>query len=103
MRGPNGKGTVWRRDAGRPDPAAKADPEDGLDRAALWDTLTRLDAPIAVVLGSSFPAVTGEDIDTLLDRRPDATVIEVDGAGHEVQRDRPDALAETLDRLVPGA
>jgi pimeloyl-ACP methyl ester carboxylesterase len=66
------------------------------DWSSLWDDVSAYPGPITLVRGSTSPVVTDEDVAELQRRRPDATVIVVEGAGHSVQGDRPLELAEII-------
>jgi pimeloyl-ACP methyl ester carboxylesterase len=70
----------------------------GLDD--LWDAVERLQVPLTIVRGGTSPVVDDADIDEVKRRRPDATVIVVDGAGHSIQGDKPLELAEILRRQL---
>jgi pimeloyl-ACP methyl ester carboxylesterase len=79
---------VWRHQRfPRPD-AAPARPE------GLWDVLEALPQPVVLVRGMARGSVVDDDDEReLRRRRPDATVVHVEGAGHSVQGDRPLDLA----------
>jgi pimeloyl-ACP methyl ester carboxylesterase len=70
----------------------------GLDE--LWDAIERLRVPLTVVRGGTSPVVDDADIDEVRRRKPDATVIVVDGAGHSIQGDKPLELAEIFRQLL---
>jgi pimeloyl-ACP methyl ester carboxylesterase len=70
----------------------------GIDE--LWDAVERLRVPLTVVRGGSSPVVDDADIDEVRRRKPDATVIVVDGAGHSIQGDKPVELAAVLGQLL---
>jgi esterase len=59
----------------------------------LWDVYARLSMPLLLVRGSLSPIVDDDDVAEVLRRRPDASVIVVQQAGHSVQGDQPVTLA----------
>jgi pimeloyl-ACP methyl ester carboxylesterase len=66
----------------------------------LWEAVSRLRVPLALVRGSVSPVVDDEDVAELLRRCPAAVVEVVADAGHSVQGDKPLELARILaDRL----
>lgn len=72
------------------------------DITHLWDDLERFAGPVTLVRGMRQQSVVGdEDVDELLRRRPDATVVEVD-AGHSVQGDQPIELATIIEVAIRG-
>ena len=72
------------------------DPEARPDITSLWDALAVLDAPVTLVRGTRPQSVVADDdTNELRERRPDATVIEID-AGHSVQGDQPVELAAII-------
>lgn len=86
---------VWRHQ--RHEPAALTpDPVEDL-----WSVLERLEMPITLIRGMAQGSVVDDaDVDELLRRRRDASVVEVPGAGHSVQGDAPIVLAEILRSVV---
>jgi pimeloyl-ACP methyl ester carboxylesterase len=70
----------------------------GLDE--LWDAVEHLRVPLTVVRGGTSPVVDDADIEEVRRRKPDATVIVVEGAGHSIQGDKPLELAEILRQLL---
>jgi pimeloyl-ACP methyl ester carboxylesterase len=72
----------------------------GPDFAALWDKVDAVKAPLTLYRGSRSGVVGDEDVEELLRRKPDATVIVVDGAGHSIQGDKPVELAGLLRDLL---
>jgi pimeloyl-ACP methyl ester carboxylesterase len=68
---------------------------------SLWRDLADSRAPLLLVRGGRSPAVTDAHVRELRRLRPDALVEVVEGAGHSVQSDRPELLAEVLERFVP--
>ncbi len=67
---------------------------------ALWQDLAGSRAPLMLVRAGRSPAVTGEDAETLRRLRPDARVEVVEEAGHSVQGDYPERLAELLGQFI---
>lgn len=66
------------------------------DFTGLWADIEKIESPTALVVGGDSAFVADEDIEDVRSRLPDARVHRVDGAGHSVQSDRPDALASLL-------
>jgi len=62
----------------------------------LWDDVSRIDVPVALVRGGDSGFVGEEDVAEFVERRPGLTVEVVPGAGHSVQSDRPRELATFL-------
>ena len=67
----------------------------------IWRDLADSRAPLMLVRGGSSPAVTDADVEELRRLRPDARIEVVEGAGHSVQSDRPERLAELLAQFAP--
>jgi pimeloyl-ACP methyl ester carboxylesterase len=79
---------------------------DTTDRVAefadWWDAISALTVPLLLVRGLAWSVVDDDDVAELLRRQPGATVVEVEGAGHNIQGDRPLELAGILaDFLFP--
>jgi pimeloyl-ACP methyl ester carboxylesterase len=66
----------------------------------LWRDLAGSRAPLMLVQGGRSPAVTDADIETLRRLRPEARVEVVEEAGHSVQSDQPERLAELLGQFI---
>jgi pimeloyl-ACP methyl ester carboxylesterase len=89
---PNPDGTwSWRYD--RPSEELRPIAEEAGD---LWATIGSLPHPLLLARGSRSPVVGDEDVARLIELRPDAGVVVVDGAGHSIQGDRPVELARLL-------
>ncbi len=68
-----------------------------LEAGELWQAISDLQVPLLLVRGMRDGSVVGDDDEAqLLERRPDATVVHVEGAGHSVQGDQPVVLATVL-------
>jgi pimeloyl-ACP methyl ester carboxylesterase len=67
---------------------------------ALWRDLAPSRAPLLLVRGGRSPAVADADVEMLRRLRPDARVELVEEAGHSVQSDRPEQMAELLNRFL---
>ena len=63
---------------------------------SLWPGLAGSRAPLMLVRGGRSPAVADADVEALRRLRPDARVEVVEEAGHSLQSDRPERLAELL-------
>lgn len=88
---------VWRyrRDDGSGLPVERHGGE--VDFARLWSALEHSTVPVLLVRGMQPQSVVDDaDVAELKRRRPDARVVEVQGAGHSVQGDTPLELAEIL-------
>jgi pimeloyl-ACP methyl ester carboxylesterase len=88
---PDGRWT-WRYDRPRAN--------GGHTYEQLWEDVSALSVPVALVRGGRSPFVGDEDAAEFSSRSPGATVAVVDGAGHSVQSDRPRELASLLRRLL---
>jgi pimeloyl-ACP methyl ester carboxylesterase len=66
----------------------------------LWRHLGSSTTPLMLVRGDRSPAVTDVDIETLRRLRPEARVEVVEQAGHSVQSDQPEQLAELLAQFI---
>jgi pimeloyl-ACP methyl ester carboxylesterase len=85
-------GWSWRYD-----PMRSWSDEKGMpDFSTLWSVVDAVDAPLLLVRGGTSGVVGDEDVEELLRRRPAATVVTVDDAGHSVQGDKPVELARIL-------
>jgi pimeloyl-ACP methyl ester carboxylesterase len=62
----------------------------------LWDDVSAIEQPLLLVLGSRSGVVDVADTAELLRRRPTATAVTIDDAGHRVQGDKPVELAAAL-------
>jgi len=82
------------------DAAVAAEPAPVAALSALWDIVSGLGCPLTLFRGSLSPVVDDADVDELLRRRPDAEVVEIEGAGHSIQGDRPVELAGLLRGLL---
>ena len=69
----------------------------------LWATLEQIPVPITLIRGMAKGSVVdNDDVAELRRRRSDATVIEVENAGHSIQGDAPLVLADILRGLLHG-
>lgn len=93
---PDGRWT-WRYDdlyawTGRGEPPVDPEP--------LWEALHQLNGPVHLVRGELSDVVTDADVAHLLRLRPGATVVTIDGAGHNVQGEQPVALGAFLVEVI---
>jgi pimeloyl-ACP methyl ester carboxylesterase len=58
------------------------------------DELSRISPPTLVVAGSADEATPGPDTDLLVERIPGARHVELEGAAHLANLERPEAFAE---------
>ena len=88
----------WRYDRrGRGEDAAP------FDRSALWTDIEALAPTLPYLLargGAEGSVVDDDDVAALLQRRPDARVEVVEGAGHSIQGDRPLELAALISGML---
>ena len=70
------------------------------DYRGLWEDVSALTMPLLLVRGLAWSVVDDDDVAELLRRRPGATVVGVEGAGHSVQGDRPLELARIIDEFL---
>jgi pimeloyl-ACP methyl ester carboxylesterase len=70
------------------------------DMTDLWAAIERLDVPLLLVRGGTSGVVSDDDVAELLRRKPDASVVVVEGAGHSVQGDEPVALAQLIGEFL---
>lgn len=68
---------------------------------SLWDRLPELDIPVLLVAGARDPRFVGV-AERMVDVLPTATVRIVEGAGHRVHLERPEAWAEAVATFVLG-
>jgi pimeloyl-ACP methyl ester carboxylesterase len=67
------------------------------DFGSLWEVVSAYGGPLALVRGMREQSVVDDaDEAELLRRRPDATVVHIEEAGHSIQGDQPVELAHTL-------
>lgn len=92
---PDGSWT-WRWDPTRL--GEQASPEIAF--ASAWGALDNLAVPLMLAKGSESGVVDEDDIAELLRRRPEAEVVEVPGAGHSIQGDKPLELAALLEEFM---
>jgi pimeloyl-ACP methyl ester carboxylesterase len=85
-------GWTWRYDPMRNWSESKGMPSF----SPLWAAVDAVDAPLLLVRGGTSAVVGDEDVEELLHRRPAATVVTVEGAGHSIQGDKPLELARVL-------
>jgi pimeloyl-ACP methyl ester carboxylesterase len=70
------------------------------DVGDLWETLGSLTMPVTLVRGMARGSVVDDDDEAeLRRRRPEATIVHVENAGHSVQGDQPLELAKMLERV----
>jgi pimeloyl-ACP methyl ester carboxylesterase len=69
---------------------------------ALWDVVEALAMPVLLVRGMAEGSVVDDADEAEFRRRqPDGRVVQVEGAGHSVQGDKPVELAAIIDDFVP--
>jgi len=65
---------------------------------SLWDDIAATKMPYTLARGLDSPVVDDADVAKLREVRPDANVVEFEGAGHSIQGDRPMELAALIQR-----
>lgn len=68
---------------------------------SLWDNVSRIDVPVALIRGGDSAFVSEEDVVKFAALCPQLAVETVPGAGHSVHSDRPREFASLLQRLLP--
>ncbi len=68
--------------------------------ADLWNAISDLTVPLMLVRGLAWSVVDEDDVAELLRRQPTCKVVEVEGAGHSIQGDRPVELASILSDFI---
>ena len=87
----------WRYDRRGPE-AGEAKPPSPTD---LWSDVETIRADHLLVRGGAEGSVVDdEDVAELARRRPESTVVVVPDAGHSIQGDQPEALAEIISEFV---
>ena len=82
----------WSWNYDRRTPHARA--ADGA--SPLWDAVSRISVPVALLRGALSPVVDDADVAEFLRRQPTARVEVVASAGHSIQGDQPVELARLL-------
>ena len=82
----------WSWNYDRRTPHARA--ADGA--SLLWDAVSRISVPVALLRGARSPVVDDADVAEFLRRQPTARVEVVADAGHSIQGDQPVELARLL-------
>src|SRR5262245_9008258 len=71
------------------------------DYSALWDVISGISVPVLLVRGMQPQSVVDDDDEAeLLRRCPQASVVQIEGAGHSVQGDAPIELARAIEHFV---
>jgi pimeloyl-ACP methyl ester carboxylesterase len=72
---------------------------DPVERSELWADVAATTQPYLLARGmATGTVVDDDDVAELRRHRPDAEVVEVEGAGHSIQGDQPLVLAELIER-----
>lgn len=100
-RGPDGR-WLWKHDPRR---YLRQHPRDGGNaaRAWLWEPVRATRCPVLVVRGGHSTTFTDDDASKLAATYQRGRWVRIDGAGHNVQRDRPAALAREIERFMRDA
>ncbi len=87
---------VWRYARHRDIPLTQP-----IEYGDLWEVLGQLRCPVTLIRGmAQGTVVDADDVERFSEVLPSATVIEVEGAGHSIQGDRPVELARILASLL---
>jgi pimeloyl-ACP methyl ester carboxylesterase len=65
-----------------------------------WGAVSGLTMPLMLVRGLAWSVVDDADVEELLRRQPTAKVVNVEGAGHSIQGDKPLELASILSEFI---
>ena len=68
----------------------------------LWDLLGALSCPVLVLRGQNSPLLSEEVAGRITDVIPNATLVEVPGAGHSVPSDAPDRVRDAVLSFLSG-
>jgi pimeloyl-ACP methyl ester carboxylesterase len=66
------------------------------DLPSYWETVAEVACPTLLVAGGRSPIVTPADVERYRALLPGIEVVEIEGAGHSVQGDRPRELAQLV-------
>jgi pimeloyl-ACP methyl ester carboxylesterase len=91
-RAPDGALT-WKYDKALRDMMRGGGRRDAID---LWEPLRRITCPTLVVRGAESDILSPEIAKKMLERLPNARLVEVEGAGHSVPGDRPGEFARVV-------
>jgi esterase len=84
---------TWRTDRRLRDGSAQRDDHTVEERWSAWRNGR---APLLLVHGTESDILTPPLVERLVDARPDVTVVGIEGAGHAVPLDQPEALASAV-------
>ncbi len=72
------------------------------EHAALAPRLSRVRIPVELLLGAApHDGGPGEDEVATMRRLPELTIVQVPGAGHWIQEERPQAIVDAIRRIAP--
>jgi pimeloyl-ACP methyl ester carboxylesterase len=80
----------------RCEPAVEADNYREGGNHDTWDRLDDLDLPVLLVTGERSDTHHGAYLDALVGRFPDVELVVIEGAGHLVPMERPEAIADLV-------
>jgi pimeloyl-ACP methyl ester carboxylesterase len=72
------------------------------DTTDLWEPLARIACPTLVVRGAMSDILSPEIAQKMLDRLPDARLVEIAGAGHTVPGDQPADFSRAVQEFLAG-
>jgi pimeloyl-ACP methyl ester carboxylesterase len=78
------------------EPATEADNYREGGNHDTWDRLDELDLPVVVVAGERSDTHHGAYLEALVERFADVELVVIEGAGHLVPMERPDAIADLV-------
>jgi pimeloyl-ACP methyl ester carboxylesterase len=73
------------------------------DFVDLWEAVSAIRCPVLLVRGGDSPVVDSSDVSEFTRRQPRARIEVVAGAGHSIQGDRPQELAQLLNAFLKEA
>jgi pimeloyl-ACP methyl ester carboxylesterase len=62
----------------------------------LWEPLRRITAPALLVRGAESDVLSVEVARRMIDALPDGRLVEIEGAGHTVPADQPEAFSRAV-------
>ena len=66
------------------------------DERRLWDRLAAIHCPVLVLRGQESPLLSPEGAQHMANTAPNATVVEIPGAGHSIHSDAPELFRDTV-------
>jgi len=95
-RAPDG-GLTWKYDKALRDTMRSGGRRDTID---LWAALDRITCPTLIVRGSASDILSPDIAKRMLEALPDGRLVEIEGAGHTVPGDKPEAFAQAVRAFI---